>query len=105
MSRLPIRLRVTVAFALAMAAVLAGTALFVYLRLGSHLSTALDREVSATDMEAIKEVAEDPIVLKAALAELEKVGKANGFNGFERVKALRLLIEPFSVQNELLTPT
>jgi two-component system OmpR family sensor kinase len=45
MSRLPIRLRVTAAFALAMAAVLAGTSLFVYLRLGSHLATALDREL------------------------------------------------------------
>jgi signal transduction histidine kinase len=57
MSRLPIRLRVTVAFALAMAAVLAGTALFVYLRLGSHLSTALDRElrVRAQDLSALVE--------------------------------------------------
>jgi signal transduction histidine kinase len=55
MSRLPIRLRVTAAFALAMAGVLAGTALFVYLRLGSHLSTALDRElrVRAQDLAAL----------------------------------------------------
>jgi two-component system, OmpR family, sensor kinase len=45
MSRLPIRVRVTVAFAVAMAAVLGGTAAFVYLRLGSHLATALDREL------------------------------------------------------------
>jgi signal transduction histidine kinase len=44
-SRLPIRVRVTAAFAIAMAAVLAGTAAFVYLRLGSHLATALDREL------------------------------------------------------------
>ena len=59
MSRLPIRLRVTAAFALAMAAVLAGTALFVYLRLGSHLATALDRElrVRAQDLAAL---ADDP---------------------------------------------
>lgn len=55
MSRVPIRLRVTAAFALAMAVVLAGTALFVYLRLSSHLSTALDRElrVRAQDLAAI----------------------------------------------------
>src|SRR5947199_172624 len=33
-SRIPIRLRVTAAFALAMAAVLAGSGLFLYLRLG-----------------------------------------------------------------------
>ena len=55
MSGLPIRVRVTAAFALAMAVVLAGTALFVYLRLGSHLAIALDRElrVRAQDLTAI----------------------------------------------------
>ncbi len=55
MSRLPIRLRVTAAFAVAMALVLAGTALFVYLRLGSHLATALDRElrVRAQDLAVV----------------------------------------------------
>jgi signal transduction histidine kinase len=45
MTRIPIRVRVAAAFAVAMAAVLAGTALFLYLRLGSHLSLALDREL------------------------------------------------------------
>ena len=55
MSRLPIRIRVTAAFALAMAAVLGLTALSLYLRLGSHLSTALDRElrVRAQDLAAL----------------------------------------------------
>ena len=55
MSRLPIRLRMTAAFAVAMAAVLAGTALFLYLRLGSHLAIALDRElrVRAQDLAAV----------------------------------------------------
>ncbi len=45
MSRLPIRVRVTAAFAIAMAVVLGGTAAFLYVRLGSHLATALDREL------------------------------------------------------------
>jgi signal transduction histidine kinase len=55
MSRLPIRVRVTGAFALAMAVVLAGTALFLYLRLGSDLATALDRElrVRAQDLAVV----------------------------------------------------
>jgi signal transduction histidine kinase len=44
-SRLPIRLRVTAAFAIAMAAVLAGSGLFLYLRLSSHLALSLDREL------------------------------------------------------------
>jgi heavy metal sensor kinase len=55
MSRLPIRVRVTAAFALAMAVVLAASGLFLYLRLGSHLELALDRELRlrAQDLAAL----------------------------------------------------
>ena len=38
MSRIPIRLRLTLVFALAMAAVLAGVGLLVYLRVGDRRS-------------------------------------------------------------------
>ena len=55
MSRVPIRLRVAAAFALAMAVVLAGTGWFLYARLGSHLERALDGElrVRADDLAAL----------------------------------------------------
>lgn len=55
MSRWSIRLRVTAAFALAMAAVLAGSGWFLYARLGSHLDVALNRElrVRAQDLAAL----------------------------------------------------
>ena len=55
MSRWSIRIRVTAAFALAMAAVLAGSGWFLYARLGSHLGLALDRElrVRAQDLAAL----------------------------------------------------
>ncbi len=55
MRRLPIRVRVTAAFAVAMAVVLASTGWFVYSRLGSHLATALDLElnVRAQDLGAV----------------------------------------------------
>ena len=43
MTRVPIRLRVAGAFAVAMAVVLAATGWFLYMRLDSHLSLALDR--------------------------------------------------------------
>ena len=68
-------------------------------------SSVLGRTIEATDAFAISIAAEDERILKHCLAELEAIGKANGFNGYERVKALRLMTEPFSVQNELLTPT
>ena len=45
MSRLPIRVRVTAAFAAAMALVLAGSGAFLYERTASHLEQALNREL------------------------------------------------------------
>jgi signal transduction histidine kinase len=55
MKRLPIRLRVAAAFAVAMALVLAGTGAFVYGRLGADLSHALDQDlrVRAQDLSAL----------------------------------------------------
>jgi len=45
MTKLPVRVRMTVAFATSMALVLAGSGWFLYARLGSHLETALNREL------------------------------------------------------------
>ena len=55
MSRMPIRVRVTAAFAVAMAAVLAGSGWFLYARLDSHLAAGLDRElqVRSQDLAAL----------------------------------------------------
>lgn len=55
MSRVPIRLRVTAAFALAMAAVLACTGLYLYLQLGSNLTASLNRDLRlrAQDLAAL----------------------------------------------------
>jgi signal transduction histidine kinase len=54
-TRLPIRLRVTAALALAMAVVLAASGLFVYLRLETHLTESLDQqlELRAQDLAAL----------------------------------------------------
>jgi signal transduction histidine kinase len=51
----PIRLRVAAAFAVAMALVLVATGSLLYVRLGSHLSVALDRElrVRGDDLSAL----------------------------------------------------
>jgi heavy metal sensor kinase len=49
--RLPIRLRLTLAFALAMAVVLSATGLFLYYRLGSSLDETIDEELHARAAE------------------------------------------------------
>src|SRR3989442_1256223 len=63
MRGLPIRLRVTAAFAVAMAAVLAGSGLFLYLRLESHLALSLDRElqVRSQDLAALVSEPQAPL--------------------------------------------
>ena len=64
MRRVPIRLRVAGAFAVAMAIVLAGTGWFLYMRLDSHLSLALDRglRLRAQDLaELVREPGSTPL--------------------------------------------
>ena len=65
MSRIPIRLRVAAAFAVAMAIVLAATGLYLYARLGDDLAHALDQDLRlrAQDLSAV--VRSDPSSLSA----------------------------------------
>jgi long-chain acyl-CoA synthetase len=65
----------------------------------------LKKKIEPTDLDAIRAACEDPRVKKAVLRDLDKIGKKNKFNSWERVKAVHLLIEPFTIDNELLTPT
>ncbi|MEK6227794.1 MAG: ATP-binding protein [Actinomycetota bacterium] len=60
MSRLPIRARLTAAFALAMVLVLAGAALFVYLRLRTDLDETIDDGLRARVVAPIEEGPGDP---------------------------------------------
>jgi signal transduction histidine kinase len=56
MSRLPIRLRLTLAFAVAMALVLAVMGAFVYVRLGSTLTASVDQTLHSQAQEAVASV-------------------------------------------------
>jgi len=60
MSRLPIRARLTAAFALAMVLVLAGAALFVYLRLRTDLDETIDDGLRARVAASVQEGPGDP---------------------------------------------
>ena len=59
MSRLPIRVRLTVAFALAMAIVLAAIGAFLYVRLGSSLDEAIDEGLQARSAEVARQIRSD----------------------------------------------
>lgn len=69
------------------------------------LSKVLGKEMSPTDLKALEAAAQEPKIRKAVVKELTKVGRRNKFNSWENVKSVRLLVEPFTIENELLTPT
>lgn len=54
MSRIPIRLRVTLVFAAVMAIVLAATGLFLYLRLESSLNNSIDDDLESRSQQVIR---------------------------------------------------
>ena len=68
-------------------------------------SKVLGKSIAVTDLQAIAAAAADPKVRKAVVHDLEKVGRKNKFAGYEKVKACYLYLDPFTIDNELLTPT
>ncbi|KAK6441092.1 medium-chain fatty acid-CoA ligase faa2 [Oleoguttula sp. CCFEE 5521] len=69
------------------------------------LAKATGKSFAATDPKALEAAAQSPEVRRAVVKELAKVGRKSKFNSYEHVRAVRLLFEPFSIENELLTPT
>lgn len=68
-------------------------------------SAILKKKIEPTDLDAIRAAAKDERVRKAVVKDLDRIGKKNKFNSWERVRAVHLEIEPFTIDNELLTPT
>jgi len=68
-------------------------------------SSILKKTIDPTDIPAIKAAGKDIRVRKAVVKELDKIGKKNKFNSYEKVRAVYLDIDPFTIENELLTPT
>lgn len=71
----------------------------------SFLEKVLGQKVRPTDLKALEAAGKDARVRKAVVKELAKVGTKAKFNSYEHVRAVRLMVEPFTLENELLTPT
>jgi long-chain acyl-CoA synthetase len=71
----------------------------------AFLGRVLGKPCDATDIKGLEAAAQEPKVRAAVLKDLTKVGKKSKFNSYENVKAIRLMVEPFTIENELLTPT
>lgn len=72
---------------------------------GPFASKIVKKTVSPEDLAAVKAAARDPRVVKAFVAHLDNIAKKSKFNGYERVRNAFLDIDPFTIENELLTPT
>ncbi|KAG0634663.1 hypothetical protein HOY80DRAFT_894542 [Tuber brumale] len=71
----------------------------------SFASKVLKKTVSATDEQAIKVACGSREVIHAALREMDRVAKKTKMTGYERVRNIHLCIDPFTIENDLLTPT
>lgn len=68
-------------------------------------SKVLGTSVSDKDVEALKKAMADPKIIAAVQKDMDRAAKKSRFAGFERVKAHKLYLEPFTIENELMTPT
>ena len=68
-------------------------------------SKVLGETIPVGDVAKLKQALSNKKVEKAVLKELNRVGTKNKFNSYEKVKAVRLFLDPFTIENQLLTPT
>ena len=68
-------------------------------------SKVLHQHIDHTNLDTLKAVLAEDKIRKAVLKDLERVAKSHKLAGYERVKNVALMLEPFSVENNLLTPT
>lgn len=68
-------------------------------------SKVLGEKIPEGDIAKLREVLGSKKLEKAVLKELDKIGKKSKFNSYERVKNVRLFLDPFTIDNQLLTPT
>lgn len=71
----------------------------------NFLHKALGKQCQPDDIGQLEAVLQEPEVRSAVVKELAMVGRKAKLNSYEVPRAVRLMIEPFSVENELLTPT
>ncbi|BFZ61023.1 medium-chain fatty acid-CoA ligase faa2 [Saitoella coloradoensis] len=68
-------------------------------------SKIMNERISATDLTSLRKACADPKVRQAILKTLDRAAEKRGLRGFEKIKNVHLCLEPFTVDNETLTPT
>ena len=63
------------------------------------------RPVNATNAAELSRAVADPLVRREFSRIIDDIGRKQKLAGYEKVKSLMLAVDPFTVENELLTPT
>ncbi|KAK3612888.1 medium-chain fatty acid-CoA ligase faa2, partial [Elasticomyces elasticus] len=71
----------------------------------AFVSRILGRDIPSTSVAAIQLACEEEKVKDAVLQDFEEVRRRSGAPGYERIRNVWLAIAPFTVDNNLLTPT
>lgn len=65
---------------------------------------ATQKEVLAEDQDP-KDILEKPELHQLILDDFAELAKVNKLNGLEKIKKLYVTAEPFTIENDILTPT
>lgn len=65
----------------------------------------LKMHIDPADTKTLEKACANKAVRVAVLKEMDKVAKRTKLQGFERVRNVHLCIDPFTIENDLLTPT
>jgi len=68
-------------------------------------SAVFGRKITPNDTNALKEAVKDPRVIQEVLKLLSAEAKKNKLAGFEHVKRIHLSMNPFSIEDNTMTPT
>jgi len=74
-------------------------------QLASIASKVVEKHVRPADVATLQAVAGDERVIKVIMAELGRQAQRAGLRGFESVKKIHISLEPFTPENDTLTPT
>ena len=69
------------------------------------VSKVTGEAVDPRNFESLLEAMEQRKVVNAALDSLNEVSRKFKFNSYERVRSIKLMLDPFTLENGLLTPT